>query len=278
LKASFVATGGNGLKSRARFNIESPLIRSHSTDLFAGSTIVFPDHEAGKKADADPSGELLVQNRIKKTLIEIVGPENYTEKLIDLISYSYDASTYDNRPDCILWGTSTGQVSQILGLANRERVPVVPRGAGTGLCGNAVPAEGGIVLDLSRMNKILNISIPDRLVVVQPGVVYDNLQSALEPHGFFYPPDPASGKVCTLGGNVATNAGGLRGAKYGTTRDYTLAMAIFTPTFCMTVRNRTRWPAWNLYSLTSISWPVSWAAPLQGNTRHRHDQGRIYAS
>lgn len=167
-----------------------------------------------------------MQNRIKKTLIEIVGPENYTEKLIDLISYSYDASTYDNRPDCILWGTSTEQVSQILGLANRERVPVVPRGAGTGLCGNAVPAEGGIVLDLSRMNKILNISIPDRLVVVQPGVVYDNLQSALEPHGFFYPPDPASGKVCTLGGNVATNAGGLKGAKYGTTRHYVLGLEV----------------------------------------------------
>ena len=226
MNASFAATGSNGLKSRSRFSIDFPLIQSHSTELFAGSTIVFPDHEAGKKADADPSGELLVQNRIKKTLIEIVGPENYTEKLIDLISYSYDASTYDNRPDCILWGTSTEQVSQILGLANRERVPVVPRGAGTGLCGNAVPAEGGIVLDLSRMNKILNISIPDRLVVVQPGVVYDNLQSALEPHGFFYPPDPASGKVCTLGGNVATNAGGLKGAKYGTTRHYVLGLEV----------------------------------------------------
>ena len=146
-------------------------------------------------------------------MIEISGPENYTDKLIDLISYSYDASAYDNRPDCIVWATSTEQVSQILGLANRERIPIAPRGAGTGLCGNAVPAKGGIVLDLSRMNKILNISIPDRLVVVQPGVVYDDLQSALEPQGFFYPPDPASGKVCTLGGNLATNAGGLRGAK-----------------------------------------------------------------
>jgi len=167
-----------------------------------------------------------VQNRIKKNLIEISGPENYTDQLIDLVSYSYDASAYDNRPDCIVWATSTEQVSQILGLANRERIPVVPRGAGTGLCGNAVPAKGGIVLDLSRMNKILNISIPDRLAVVQPGVVYDDLQSALEPHGFFYPPDPASGKVCTLGGNVATNAGGLKGAKYGTTRDYVLGLEV----------------------------------------------------
>ena len=109
-------------------NTDFPLIQNHSTELFAGSTILFPDHEAGEKADADSPWELLVQNRIKKTLIEIVGPENYTEKLIDLISYSYDASTYDNRPDCILWGTSTGQISQILDLANRERIPVVPGG------------------------------------------------------------------------------------------------------------------------------------------------------
>jgi glycolate oxidase len=167
-----------------------------------------------------------MEERIKKALINIVGPQNYTEKLIDLVTYAYDASGYNHRPDCACWVTSTDQVSRILSLANLERIPVVPRGAGTGLCGNAVPAQGGIVLDLSQMNKILNISIPDRLAVVQPGVVYDDLQSALAPKGFFYPPDPASGKVCTLGGNVATNAGGLRGAKYGTTRDYTLGLQV----------------------------------------------------
>ncbi|MCJ7830565.1 MAG: FAD-binding protein, partial [Desulfobacterales bacterium] len=91
---------------------------------------------------------------------------------------------------------------------------------------NAVPAQGGIALDLSRMNRILSIRVADRLAVVQPGVVYDRLQSALAPHGFFFPPDPASGKVCTLGGNVATTAGGIRGAKYGTTRDYVLSLQV----------------------------------------------------
>jgi glycolate oxidase len=125
-----------------------------------------------------------------------------------------------------MWATSTEQVSRILALVNHERIPVVPRGAGTGLCGLAVPAEGGIVLDLARMNRILSIHIPDRLVVVQPGVIYDDLQAALAPKGFFYPPDPASGKVCTIGGNVGTNAGGLRGAKYGTTRDYVLGLEV----------------------------------------------------
>ena len=167
-----------------------------------------------------------MEKRIKKVLIEIVGAENFTDKIIDLVTYSYDASESWGRPDCALWPTSAEQVSRILALANRERIPVVPRGAGTGLSGLAVPINGGIVLDLVRMNKILSVCVPDRLAVVQPGVVYADFQAALEPHGFFFPPDPASAKVCTLGGNVATNAGGLRAAKYGTTRDYVLGLEV----------------------------------------------------
>ena len=93
----------------------------------------------------------------------------------------------------------------------------------------AVPCRGGIVLDLVRMNKILKISIEDRLAVVQPGVVYADLQRALGRFGFFFPPDPASGKVATLGGNVATNAGGIKGAKYGTTKDYVLGLEVVLP-------------------------------------------------
>jgi glycolate oxidase len=112
---------------------------------------------------------------------------------------------------------------------NTYLVPVIPRGAGTSLSGMAVPARGGIVVDLSHMNKILKISIEDRLAVVQPGVVYAALEKALTPYGFFFPPDPASGKVATLGGNVATNAGGLKGAKYGTTRDYVLGIQVVLP-------------------------------------------------
>jgi glycolate oxidase len=167
-----------------------------------------------------------MDQRIKQALIGILGEENFSDRIMDLVSYSYDVSSFSNRPDCAIWAESTEQVSRILALANRERIPVVPRGAGTGLCGLAVPARGGIVLDLARMNKILKINVPDRQVVVQPGVVYDDLQAALAPFGFFYPPDPASGKVCTIGGNVATNAGGLRGAKYGTTRDYVLGLEV----------------------------------------------------
>ena len=167
-----------------------------------------------------------MRNRIQRKLIEIVKPDNYSDQLIDLVSYSYDGSYFSRRPDCAVWVDSTEQVSEILKLANQEKVPVVPRGAGTGISGNAVPIQGGIVLDLSRMNRILSVHIPDRLAVVEPGVVYDHLQNALLPHGFFFPPDPASGKVCTLGGNVGTNAGGLRAAKYGTTREYVLGLEV----------------------------------------------------
>ena len=170
-----------------------------------------------------------MKDRIKQQLISIVGETNYTENLIDMVTYSYDASEHSHRPSCGVWVESAEQVSQILRLANNEKIPIIPRGAGTGLSGMAVPIRGGVVLDLSHMNKILKISLEDRLAIVQPGVVYADLEKALEPHGFFFPPDPASGKVCTLGGNVATNAGGVRGAKYGTTRDYVLALQVVLP-------------------------------------------------
>jgi glycolate oxidase len=170
-----------------------------------------------------------MDERIKQELIKIVGEENYTERLIDMVSYSYDASEHSHRPSCGVWAERAEQVSEILKIGNREKIPVIPRGAGTGLSGMAVPAKGGIVLDLNRMNKILGISIEDRLAIVQPGVVYASLENALTPYGFFFPPDPASGKVATLGGNVATNAGGVKGAKYGTTRDYVLGLQVVLP-------------------------------------------------
>jgi len=166
---------------------------------------------------------------IKQSLKEIVGEENFTDSLIDLIAYSKDSSEHHHRPDAALWPVNTEQISAIMKLASREKLPIVPRGAGTSLAGLAVPEQGGIILDLGRMDKIIDISIEDRLAVVQPGVVYADLDRALSPYGFFFPPDPASGSVCTLGGNVATNAGGIKGAKYGTTKDYVLALEVVLP-------------------------------------------------
>ncbi len=170
-----------------------------------------------------------MDQHIKKALIEIVGQENFTDDQIDLVSYSYDASHFTSRPLCALWPHSAEQISEILKLANREMIPVIPRGAGTGLAGMAIPIRGGIVLDLNRMTRIKKISIEDRLAVVEPGVVYASLEKELAKFNFFFPPDPASGKVSTLGGNVATNAGGVKGAKYGTTRDYVLGLQVVLP-------------------------------------------------
>ena len=170
-----------------------------------------------------------MDEKIEQAIVDIVGKDNFTRDIIDLVSYSCDASEHSHRPLCAVFLETTAQIADIMKLANREKLPVTPRGAGTGLSGMAVPIRGGMVLDLCRMNQILKISIEDRLAVVQPGVVYANLEKALAPHGFFFPPDPASGKVSTLGGNVATNAGGLKGAKYGTTRDYVLGLQVVLP-------------------------------------------------
>jgi len=167
-----------------------------------------------------------MKEKIKRALIDIVGEENYTDSLIDMVAYSKDASEHKHRPEAAVWATTTEQISAILKLANQEKFPVTARGAGTSLAGLAVPEHGGVVLDLGRMNKIIKISIEDRLAVVEPGVVYADLEKGLKPYGFFFPPDPASGMVSTLGGNVACNAGGIKGAKYGTTKDYVLALEV----------------------------------------------------
>jgi glycolate oxidase len=170
-----------------------------------------------------------MKETIKIALKEIVGADHFSDRLIDLVSYSYDASDHNHRPEAAVWPLHTEQVSKIMRLAHENRFPVIPRGAGTGLAGGAVPIRGGLVLDLCRMNRIIAIRIVDRSVVVQPGVVYADLENAIAPYGFFFPPDPASGKACTLGGNVATNAGGIRGAKYGVTRDYVLGLEVVLP-------------------------------------------------
>ncbi len=170
-----------------------------------------------------------MDERIKKELVAIVGEDNYTDRTIDVVVYSYDASEHSGRPLCAIWPENTEQVSAVLQLANREKIAVTPRGAGTGLAGAAVPARSGIVMDLARMNRILKVSVEDRLAIVQPGVVYDDLDRVLRKEGYFFPPDPSSGKACTIGGNVATNAGGVKGAKYGTTRDYVLGLIMVLP-------------------------------------------------
>ncbi len=144
----------------------------------------------------------------------------------DLIAYAYDGSWMDARPDVVIHPRTTAEVAAALRIADAHRVPVVPRGAGTGLAGGSLPTTGSICLNLARMNRIIEISTADTLAVVQPGVVTNDLQKAVEKLGLFYPPDPASVYQCTMGGNVATNVGGPRCLKYGVTGDYVLGLEV----------------------------------------------------
>ena len=144
----------------------------------------------------------------------------------DLAAYAYDGTWAETRPDVVVHPQETAHVVAVLRIADVARVPVVPRGSATGLAGGAVPVEGSICLNLARMNRILEISVPDTVAVVQPGVITQDLQRAAEKLGFFYPPDPASVYQCTIGGNVATNAGGPRCLKYGVTGDYVLGLEV----------------------------------------------------
>jgi glycolate oxidase len=167
---------------------------------------------------------------IAKKISEIVGEENITTSLVDLITYSSDASIDSGMPNLVVWPTTPEQISKIVKLANEYHFPIIPRGAGTGLSGGAVPKYGGVILDLSRMNKILEISTQDLQVLVEAGVVADDLNQELAKHGLFFPPDPASSSAATIGGMLAENAGGIRAVKYGTTREWVLGLEVVLPT------------------------------------------------
>jgi glycolate oxidase len=147
----------------------------------------------------------------------------------ELAAYAYDGTWAEVRPDVVIHPQTTEQVAAVLRIADQKRIPIVPRGAATGLAGAAVPVEGSICLNMARMNRILEISTADTLAVVQPGVVTYDLQKAVEKYGLFYPPDPASVYQCTIGGNVATNAGGPRCLRYGVTADYVLGLTVVLP-------------------------------------------------
>jgi glycolate oxidase len=163
---------------------------------------------------------------IIRELKETLGQDRVLDSPVDRTVYAYDATWGEALPDVVAVPLSTAEVSATLRIAQRERIPVVPRGAGSGLSGGAVPVEGGICLSLTRMNRILEIN-PDELVaVVQPGVVNMDLQDAAAKLGLFFPPDPASWYMATLGGNVAENAGGPRCLKYGVTKDYVLGLEV----------------------------------------------------
>ncbi len=166
--------------------------------------------------------------QIAKELRKILGPQGYLDSPEDLRSFAYDLFA-SHRPDAVALPSSTEEASAVLRLCNIHHIPVYPRGSGTSLAGCPVPVKGGLSLCSSRMNRVLEISITDRLAVVQAGCVTGNLQKAASEKGMMYPPNPTSCLYSTIGGNIATNAGGASGAKYGVTRDYLLGLTVVLP-------------------------------------------------
>ncbi|MEC1502480.1 glycolate oxidase subunit GlcD [Bacillus sonorensis] len=169
----------------------------------------------------------MISAQVKSRLIDIVGPENYDDSNAGRLVYSYDATPqFQSMPDAVVAPRSTKEVSRILKLCNTHRIPVVPRGSGTNLCAGTCPTEGGIVLLFKHMNQILEIDEENLTMTVQPGVITLDVIRAAEEKGLLYPPDPSSMKISTIGGNLNENSGGLRGLKYGVTRDYVMALEI----------------------------------------------------
>ena len=163
-------------------------------------------------------------------LKSIVGNENVYSDKAHLIAYSYDATRTRYEPDAVVFPKNEKDVSKILKYCNENKIIITPRGAGSGFTGGALPANGGIILALEKyMNKILEIDMQNLVAVVQPGVINKDLQKAAEEVGLFYPPDPASEEYSTIGGNVNENAGGMRAAKYGITKDYVMALRAVLP-------------------------------------------------
>lgn len=162
--------------------------------------------------------------------MEVVGEPNVSTEEPELLIHAVDASTSEwVKPDAVVWPESAQQVSRIVRYANQRRLPIVPRGAGTGLSGNVVPVCQGIVLNFRKMNKVMKILDKDLQVIVQPGVVYEQLNSKLREYNLFFPPDPGSSSVCTIGGMVANNASGMGAVRYGVTSDYVLGLQVVLP-------------------------------------------------
>lgn len=171
--------------------------------------------------------EIIIQK-----LRSIVGSENVKTDYDEIEKYSKDetSSVESSLPGVVVFATNAQQISEILKIANQYKIPVTPRGAGTGLSGGAIPVKGGIVLSLEKMNHILELDLENMAVVVEPGVITDEIQKLAEENGFFYAGDPASSESSSIGGNVAENAGGVKVLKYGPTTFHVLGMEVVLPT------------------------------------------------
>lgn len=170
----------------------------------------------------------MIDSSIITRFTEILGQEHLLTQKEDMLTYSYDAAVLDAQmPAAVAIPGTTEEIGEIVRVCHENSLPLTVRGAGTNLSGGTIPEGNGIVLSTGRLNRIIEINEADMYAVVQPGVVTADLAAAVEAKGLFYPPDPGSQAVSTIGGNVAENAGGLRGLKYGVTKDYVMGLRFF---------------------------------------------------
>ena len=167
-----------------------------------------------------------IPSRLITLISEIVGSENLTSRIEDLHCYSYDGTARPHLPGLVVFPHTTEQISEIMKLASTHRIPVVPRGAGTGMTGGIVPVEGGIVMAMTKLDAIVEIDTDNQIGIVEPGVITAEFQAAVRKQGLFYPVDPASMKYCSIGGNAAECAGGPSAVKYGVTKDYIIGLEV----------------------------------------------------
>jgi len=190
-------------------------------------TVVKPAAPGAPKAtEKAPAAEPLSTEEVVRHLRERLGPEKVDVSAPVLAVHAADKWYARHEPDVVVFAESTADVSAVMTFAYHHRIPVTTRGAGVGYVGGCVPLKGGIVLSTARMNRILELNTADGVAVVQPGVITAALQRAAHEAGWEYPPDPASLKECSIGGNIATNAGGPRCLKYGVTRSYVLGLEV----------------------------------------------------
>lgn len=155
-------------------------------------------------------------------------PDRFYTDPVDCYTYAYDNSRKIFPPDAVLFPLTTQEVQHIVSLCNQYRIPLIPRGRGTGTAGGSLPEFGGIALSMERMLNIISMDPANRVVVAEPGVLNQTVQDAAKPHGFFWPPDPSSALFSSIGGNIATSAGGPHAVKYGTTREHVLGLKAVT--------------------------------------------------
>ncbi|HAM81291.1 glycolate oxidase subunit GlcD [Ornithinibacillus bavariensis] len=172
----------------------------------------------------------MLSEQVKNKLITIVGPENVQDSKASLLAYSYDATPgFQSFPDIVVSPKNKQEISEIVKLCNEYQIPIVPRGSGSNLSAGTTPLHGGVVLLMKHLNNIIEIDEENLTVRTQPGVITQDLIQAVEVKGFFYPPDPSSMKISQIGGNISENSGGLRGLKYGVTRDYVMGLEVVLP-------------------------------------------------